>query len=335
MNSEKGNIAKYVYLREIVGAAAMDMHSDLAVVERSFYHWAARALHKLTNETFKTGKRYAIIPVNKSFNSATLDCDFIEALFVGEINSYGEKVPFHLNTKLINSEFVETIEDEGACQAKCTGCFSKAACNDLQTTEVLRSIDINGTEYDETKTSTLEPDGTYFVITETPFYNTTNMVVEYKTKKEYITTLDLEPCGCIKATVDNSSKLKTANYDCYCTYCSPVCRERKEVGYKIFPETSTIKFDHNFTGDRFYMEWRGTVPKKNGEYIAPAIAKETLIHLTKFLSIQNKKGVALSEREWVFDQYRRERNNMDMVRGQMSLHDILYSLSKTPDLSYT
>lgn len=333
MDRPKNDITRSIFLSEIVSGAAMDMHADYGVVERRYSHWCARGIQKLTNESFKTGKRKALLKINKSFNTATIDCDFIEELFVGYIDHKGERVPIHKNSRIVDTEAVETIPDDVECEAQCKGCFSKAICNDLQTTQVLRVIDIHGTNYNETVTSTLEPNGTYYVITETPFYNTTSLVVEYRIKKEIKTTLDLEPCGCIKKTVENTNKIKDCNYNCYCTYCSPECREKGEGGYRIFLETSTIKLN-NFDHDYVYIEWRGSLPKKNGQYIAPAIAKETLINWVKFKEIENKKGISRWEREDAFQAYKRERNNMDMVRGQMSLHDILYALDGTPRFTY-
>lgn len=335
MDKPKLEITDWVYLSEIVSGASMDTYSDPAVVERAFTHWACRAIKKLTREIFKTGRRRALFQVNKQFNSITLEPDFTEALFIGYIDKLtGEKVASHRNTNLVNSQFLETIQDDVLCEARCTGCYSKSICNDLQTTETLRTINLGGTDYFETKTSTLNPDGTYAVLTETPFHDFITSNVLYKTKNEIITTLDLEPCGCVKATNDNAMKIKDCNYNCYCTYCSPLCSQQSRAGYQIFKETGTIKFDSNFRHDYAYLEWRGSVPKKNGQYVAPAVATETLIHLTKFLSIQNKKGVPLSERDWVFDQYRRERNNMEMVTGTMDFASIVYALDTTPKFTY-
>lgn len=335
MQTPGNDITDYVLMTEIAGAAAMDTYADFSVMERAYMHWAVRALEKLTNETFKTGVRRAIIPVNKNFNSALIDCDFKEAIFVGEIDKYtGEKRSFHRVSNLVNTEYVETIPDDIICPAKCEGCFSKALCNDLQTTSVSRTINLYGTDYFETTDTVLQPDGSYFVTTTTPFYNTVTSEVEYRTKKNLQATLELAPCGCVVNTPSNTEQIKTCNFDCYATYCTPYCRDHVEVGYAIFKDTGTIKFDHRFHGDSFYFEWRGSVPKRNGEYIAPSVAKETLINLTKYLSIANRKDTPQwKKREW-FDDYTRERSNMDIVRMQTSVHQMLYNLTATPNLDY-
>lgn len=336
MDKPKNNLLDFITLREVVAAAAVDTYADFSMVERLYNHWAARGIQKLTNETFKTGRRFGLFTINKQFNSAVIDCDFKEELFVGYIDPItGERVEIHKNHRIVNTEFLETIPCDVECEAKCECCFSKQLCNDLQQTVTINSIDINGTFYDETQTSILQPDGSYYLITETPFFNTISNTIEYKTKKEIKAVLALDVCGCIKKTPANTAILKDCCYNAYCTHCSPLCNTVcYEGGYKIFPETSTIKLDSNFTFDKVYMEWRGSIPKRNGQYIVPAVAKETLVEWIKFKSIQNKKGVPeFTVRSW-FNSYVRERENMDKTRGKMRLHDILYALTKTPTFDY-
>lgn len=329
------NIKNSVLLSDIVSAAALDLHMDFGTFERRGMSWGARAIQEWNNNIFRTGKRRAIIKVNKALNSATIDCDMVEVLFVGRIDKCtGEKIPFHINRKLVDIENVETILEDVVCEAKCTGCLPKAMCNDLQSTIVLRVVDIDGTNYNETKTTTLNPDGSYYVVTETPFYSNINSQVEYRTKKEEIAALDLESCGCIKNTEANVSQIKDCNFDCYCTYCSPVCGEFENVGYNIFPETNTIKFDSNFREDEFYMEWRGGLPKQDGQYVAPAVAKEALIEYIKFKSMQNKKGVPRYEKQDQYDWYLIKKNNMQMAMGAFLLSDFIYGLTTTSKFDY-
>jgi hypothetical protein len=118
--SDKREIQKSVPLKKVITAAAMDMREDFSLVERSYTHWAARGMEKLYQEVFVSSVRKAIIPVNRKFNTAILDCDVTEdnILFVGRINHNGEKVPFHINSKLADLENVETFPDENTCDAK-------------------------------------------------------------------------------------------------------------------------------------------------------------------------------------------------------------------------
>ena len=317
-------------LSEVVQAAAMDMHEDFSTVERRYGHFGARGLNKLTNETLRSGVRRAIIPVNKEFNTGRIDCDIIEVIFVGRINDKGEKVPFHLNYKLVDTENVETFEDETNCSAKCDSCYSKQLCNDLQITETIRIINISGVDYNETKNTTILPSGELKVVTTTPFFNNVSSAVEYITSTKIVGALELESCGCIKNTTANTEVIRDCNYGCYCTYCSPCCGYHEEVGYRIFDETGVIKFDKNFRGDSFYMEWRGSVPKKNGQYLVPRVAKETLVEYIKYKEIRNKKNIPKWQRDDQLSDYVRERENMDKVRGRLSLHNIVYALTKTP-----
>lgn len=329
------DIRSFVPLHKVVGGAAMDMHSDFSIVERRYSHWAARGLEKLTNETLRSGKRYIILTVNRNLNIATLPCDFKEDIFVGYIDSCGEKVPLGVNQNIINNKFINITPCDVECDAKCECCFPKQLCHDLTSTQEIKKININGTDYDETITSTLQCDGEYYVVRTIPFYNTLTSLVEYKTTKEYKTTFDTEACGCIKSTDDNAAKLKANCPDawcCYCTSCSKDCSY--EGGYRIFPENSIIQFDTNMVFDKVYMEYIGSLPKKDGQYVVPEIAFETLVSFIKFKEIENKKGVALSERQWVWEQYTRERNNMERVLGRVKLSTIVNAILTTPKFSY-
>lgn len=334
MSSPKNDIKLVIPLAACVNGAAMEMYEDLSKVERRYYYFGAAVLEDVNNQTLKSGKRRAFFTVNKRFNTINIDCDFIQELFIGVINKQGERVPFHRNWRLIDTENIETIPDDVECEEKCTGCFSKALCNDLQTTETIRLVDINGTDYEETRTMTLQPDGNYIAIISTPYYNNITSEVEYLTKKKIITTLDLEPCGCVQSTPENVDKIRDCNYDCYCTWCSPVCCDYEEVGYRVFPETSTIKFDSNFHGDKVYMEWRGSLPKRNGEYVVPFLAKRYIIESIKFMAIQNKKNVTMWERREQ-ERYRAAaRSDMEKVMSQDTLHNIMYALMTVPKFDY-
>jgi hypothetical protein len=331
------DITSFVTLSSIVSGASMDTYADFGSVERSYSHWAARGIKKLTRETLKSGKRYMILTVNRNLNTATLPCDFKEELFVGIIDPVcGEKIPLTLNPNIVNTHHIETIPCDIECEAKCKSCYNKQMCNDLSTTQVINKILINDVYYDETVTSTLLPSGEYFVVKTTPVFNTRTQVVDYITKKEYVTTFDVADCGCVKITEENNCKLKDHCWDIYCCYCTQCKRDCHYIGgYRIFPETSTIQFDVPMKFDKVYIEYRGFLPKKGNEYIVPEAAYEALVNFVKFKSVENKKGVSLAERQWYWMQYTRERDNMVKVLGRMGLQKILESALRTPKFEYT
>ena len=328
------DLRTFIPLNKVVKQAALDMYADYERVQSQFTAWATRGIKKLTTETLKSPKRYAILTINKNLNSAALPCDFKEEIGVYLIDSCNEKIPLIINPKIVPTALAKDIGCESECESKC-GCYPKQLCSDIQTTQVVNKINIGGTEYDETVTTTLLPNGEYYVVTTTPVVNLVSTGIQYINKKEYLTTFDLESCGCVKPTAQNAARLEATCFDAWCCYCSPCGSSNSDVGgYRIFEENGTIVFDGAVAHDKAYIEYRGFLPKSGNEYLVPEVAFETLIEYTKHKSIANKKGVPQWERRDQFDAYVRERGNMTKVMGRMTLADIIHSALIVPKFEY-
>lgn len=333
--SKRQDIQSFIPLSRIVKRAIVDMYGDYTKDEARFTLWAVDGLKKLVSQTLRSGKRYAILNINKHLNSAVLPCDFKEAITVALINSCGEKIKLNINPDIVNNFLVEEeVPCDTACEAKCN-CYPKQMCADLQTTQVINKILINDTEYNETVTTTLLPNGEYYKVTTTPILDMVSSTIVYKDKKEYVTSFDTAECGCIKPTERNCAKLECLCWDVFCCYCTSCNNGAEDFGgYKIFLETGTIHFDGAMIYDKVYLEYRGSMPKSGNEYLVPEVAYETLVQLTKSYSIQNKKGTALWERREQFDAYTREYGNMKKIMGRISLEDILQSALLVPKFDY-
>jgi hypothetical protein len=329
------DIRTFIPINKVVRQAALDMYADFEKVQAQYTAWAIRGIKKLTKETLKSPPRYALLTVNKNLNNAVLPCDFKEELGVFLINSCGQKVPLVVNGNILpTTSLIEDLGCEVECEEKC-GCYPKQLCNDIQTTQVINKITIGEAQYDETVTSTLMPNGEYYIVTTTPIFNMVEDEVEYVTKKEYVTSFDLASCGCIKNTERNFAKLESCCYDAWCCHCSPCVNSTAEVGgYRIFEENGTISFDTSMPGDKVLLVYRGFLPKQGNEYLVPEIAFETLIEYTKHKSIANKKGIAQWEKRDQFDAYMRERGNMNKSRTRLNISDIIHSALNVPQFVY-
>lgn len=335
MIAERKDITAFVPLKNVVRRALLDTWGDFAKDEARYQAWAIDCIKLLTRQTLKTGKRFALININKNLNSAILPCDFKEEIFVGLVDSCGEKIPLNINPNIVNNFLIEKeIPCDTPCPAKCN-CYPKQLCNDLQTTQVINKITLNEIEYDQTVTKTLLPNGEYYQVTTTPVWNTVTDVVDYIDTKEYITTFDTETCGCIKPTARNECRLEACDWDLYCCYCTPCSKSNTEYGgYKIFYETGTIHFDGTMGCDKFYLEYLGSLPKSGNEYLVPEVAYETLIEMTKWYSVRNKKGVPQWERESFRNNFIIARTDMVKVMGRMSLTDIFHAASLVPQFNF-
>lgn len=327
------DLRTFIPINKVVKQAAMDMYADFEKVQAQYTAWAVRGIKKITRETLKSPIRRAILTVNQNLNNAVLPCDFKEEIGVYVINNCNEKVPLITNLNIINNGLIEEYPCEAECEAKCN-CYPKQLCNDIQTTQVINKITINEVQYDQTVTSTLLPNGEYYIVTTTPVWNTVTSTVDYVDSKEYVTSFDLADCGCIKPTEQNSCRLEACCWDAWCCYCAPCNNSTSEVGsYRIFEENGTIHL-HGVTATKIYIEYRGFLPKSGNEYLVPEVCFETLIEYTKHKSIANKKGMAQWERRDQFDAYVRERSNMTKVMGRMNLADIIHSALLVPKFSY-
>lgn len=321
-------LQRTVPLSKAVAAAIVDTHEDVGRVQQSFYHWGARGLKKLDRESLRTGLRKVVIAVNKTTRTATLPPDFGGEHFVGVIEGC-RKVPLKLNVSLADTKNVEDIP----CEDKCEKCNQdKAICQDLTVTEDTVIVNVNGFASQQTIIKKLYPDGSYYLETMIPVWDVTSESVIYTTTKEFIAAIDLKPCGCIEETEENIEKIKCCNpdvYDCYFTTCDAECNG-DYGGYKIFEESGLIYFDNPKNFSKIYLEYWGFMPKKNGQYHIPEVAFETLVNWIKFKWVENKRNVPLVERNWVFEQYKRERSNMEKINGRISLAFIIQSIGLTP-----
>lgn len=324
---------RLVPLSRVVAAAQVDTFADRGVSQQTYFHWAARGLKKLQQETIKRGKRSVLLTVNHNTRTATLPSDFEQELFIGYINSREERIPIPLKMELTNVNSITDIECEDTCP-KCNQ--NRGICNDLTVTQDVTSVLVHGAFYDKTTIKKLYPNGDYFLEVTTPYYNIDSDDVEYITKKEFIVNISLLPCGCPSNDAETVETIRTCNYDCYCNYYTTcgACCDNNTGGYKIFEESGLIQFDFNFHHDKVYLEYLGFVPKVNGQYAVPEVAFETLVEWTKFKSVENKKSVPIIERTWYFQNYSRERRNMEKMLGRISLAQIIQSVNLTPKFDW-
>lgn len=314
-------------LSSIVNAAIIDTHEDKGKVEQTFYHWGARGVKKLNVELFKSGTRRVLLTVNKSTHTATLPPDFDGELFVGYINDAGYKVPIKHNGDLINLDGIEDV----ACEDKCPKCASnKSICNDLAISVETTTVTISGNNYEQTVTKKMYPNGDYFLESSIPYFDSTTATVVYHTSKEFITHIDLKPCGCIDDTPANTEAIKICNPDVYCRYYSHYASTADNGEYNVFPEMGLIQLSPSFPSNKLYLEYRGFLLKVNGQYQVPSVAFETLVEWIKWKNIADKKSVSRFDKSDQFNRYRLEKNNLAIVMTRTSLSRILNALLTTP-----
>lgn len=156
--------------------------------------------------------------------------------------------------------------------------------------------------------------------------------------KQFITAIDLKDCGCIDETPENIEKIKCCAYDVYCEHyapCDTSCNENLG-GYKIFHETGVMQFDKIGKFKKVYIEYRGFMPKKNGQYQIPEVAFETIVEWIKFRAVDGKRWPAV-DKQWRYEQYRIARKNMNKEMGAIDLGQILQTIGMVPkfDIDYT
>lgn len=319
---------KMVPLRRVVSGAIIDTHEDIGKVEQMYSHWAARGLKKLARETLHGNRRNVTLFVNRSTNTATLPPDWDEEIFIGVIVN-GRKVPLRHRTDLVSEKFIEDIPCEDVCP-KCKQ--DKAICNELTITEDISTVIIEGENYEQSVIKKLSPDGSYYLETRIPVWDIPSQSVIYTTSKQYVASIELKPCGCIDETPENIETIRCCCpevYNAYYAPCDSSCSE-EYGGYKIFEENGIIQFDKIGKFSKVYVEYRGFLAKRGGQYYVPEVAVEALIAWVKYKSIQNRKNIPDRVIDRWFEDYRRERGNLSKILGRISLSMIIQAVSSTP-----
>ncbi len=313
-------LQRTVPLYKAVAAAIVDSFEDIGRVQQMYSHWAARKLKELNRQVLKTGRRNAILTVNRSTNTATLPSDCGGEILVWVIVD-GKKIRLKLRNDLVDTKNVNEIP----CVDKCEKCNQdKGICNDLTITEETVLVTINDTVQEQTIIKKLYPDGSYYLETRIPIWDITSETIIYTTTKQFIAALDLKPCGCIDDTPENIETIKSCCYDVYCQYYAPCdnsCIENYG-GFKIFDETGLIQFDRVGKFTKVYIEYDGFMPKKNGQYQIPEVAFETIVEWIKFRNVDGKRSSPNVDKKWRFDMYSIARGNMEKEIGRISLSQI-------------
>lgn len=326
-------LKRTVPVMRVVKAAVTDLHEDIGRYQQLGLHWAVRGLKKLERESLKTGLKKVTILVNQNTRSATLPPDFESEHFVGIINNNGKKVALRVNGKIPDVKNIEDIP----CEDKCEKCQQDTSiCNDLTITESVTLVIVGDSMQEQTVIKKLYPDGSYFLETRIPIWDVESQSVIFTVQKEFITQIDLKPCGCIDETPENIERIRNCCpdvYDCHFACCDDACDD-DYGGYKLIDESGLIYLDKAHLIRKVYLEYWGFLAKKNGQYQVPEVAFETLVNWVKFKKVENQRNISLSERQWTFDQYERERKNMRKVMGRVSLSQILYYALITPNFDW-
>ncbi len=314
-----------------VSAAIIDMHEDIGRCEEIFSHWAVRVFKKLNRQSIHLGRRRVILTINTNTNTATLPPDFHEEFFVGPIVN-GRKMQMHLRPDLVDPN-TEEIE----CDDKCEKCGQdKSICNDLTITETTELVPVGDNVYTKTTVKKLYPNGNYMLEITYPVMNTQTSTIEYTTVKEFITQLDMKPCGCPDLTEQTLKKIECFCPDvfaCHFTECDCTCMDRIG-GYRIYDDTGLIVFDNPNGFTKVYMEYQGFLLKKNGQYHIPEVAFETIVEGTKDKYLWNKKGTPQWERRDQFDRYKMERSNMDKEINRISMGTLMKIIGMVPKFDW-
>lgn len=320
-----------VPISKAVNAAILDNYGSLSDKEL-FTHWAARIVRKLFNEILPISPERILLTVNENTNTATLPCNLKSVNFVGVIVD-GRKVPIPIDQRMTSDKAIKRIAPN-----VCPECNQDLEiCKALNYEYDSEMIDINGTSYEQATTRKIYPDGGYFSIKSTPFWDEEDDKVVFKETSELITSFEMEKCGCIKQTEENEVKLKA-----YCpmaySICCPDCSDAGGYGerfyYNVFDDIGLLQMSRDFNRKHVYVEYDADIPKYNGKIMMPSVAFETVVEWIKFKSVQGKMNVPLSTKEWQRRQYTTERNNMEIIisREGLSLDMIANILRGVPSL---
>lgn len=311
-------------LSVVTKAAALDTYEDYTKVEALFAHWAVRGLGELETQIFRSASQRGTFPVHHSFKTVAIPLGLKRLTFCGYVDEFGYKYPLELKGEIIG-QVKQHLETD-----RCNKCNQDLdICEKLEVTETKSVIDLadsTGTNsYTNTVTTYSEGDN-LVIINKQYVLNVDKNLVEVVTTKDLVFLEKLD-CGCIAPTVENINTIKNNCFSCYST-CYGDCRECNDDygGYRMLEEV--IQLDKNFPFDYVYLEFESAIPKKNGVYHVPEIAKEALIAYVKHKSTWNKRSVDLNVRVRDKQEYIEKKKNLSRILGRMKLSVIKESVYK-------
>lgn len=318
-------------LSRVVAAAAVDKYEDFESVQHRYFHWGARGLKLLADQMLKRETRVALLRVNRMTMTAALPCglDELGPIFVGVINSRGERVPLHSNNALVDLSGL-VLPKEETC-SKCSQ--NKKACEELRVSEETTFVEIGGRSYEQVSIKKMQADGSYYLETRIPFVNQQTGDVDYISDKQFIAKLELEDCGCVKPTPENRKIIQCACPDVYYKYFAPCIQtcDNDYGEYKLLPERGFIQFSSRYKFDHVYIEYVDFLSKINGQYFVPEVAFETLVEWIKWRSIKDRKGVERWEKLDQQTAFETARSDMYIVSNRISLRHIIEVTERLPN----
>ena len=316
-----------VPLLKAVRASIVDVHGNITELQEKHSFWAARGLRKMQREVLKVGKTKILLPINRNTMTATMPLDFGADIFVGAIVN-GKKVQMKASGKFADVCNIQEVPLEDAC----TSCGQdKTICEDLSITESVVLVVINGSTYENVTVKKMYPNGDYYL--EKSFWYQdieTGAAVQAPLQREFITNFGLNPCGCIGKTPENIQKLQTHCYDCYCCNYAECSRDISSYEYAIMEDTGLIQVEYNYPYDFIYLEYLGFMPKRNGQYMVPEVAFETIVEWTKWRAIKDKNGVERWRIKDAENYYNEARGRMVQQLTRTSISRIISIFRSTP-----
>lgn len=323
MICEKYNIT----LESVVKAAAIDLGEDYTKVAPTFRHWVVRGLDILSNQTLNLGKRRELVKINFNTKSIPIPLDSRRITYVGFIDDCGKKEHLIQDVNIVGNIQPNELTK---CE-KCGECTD--VCEKLKETFTTTQIEINGTLHDVTVEKRLIGDE-YYQITNTPYFDAVADDVVYRKTKEFLTTIELNECGCPKRTQENLDAIRNHCYACYCQ-CYDNCnhRELDRGTYNILKNMGIIQIgtlDSDIT--HLYIEYDAGLPKENGDFVVPHLTFEPLVAFVKWKANEHKRSIPLQERMVLEQKYITEKKSMKKIMGKISFSELMKILRGLPTL---
>lgn len=312
-------------MSKVVKAAIKDTHEDYNKCYESYTYWGIRILRALSRQTLKTGFKRVILPVNKNTGIAMLPPDCKGIISVGIINIYGEKMGIHQRHDMIPNEADIT---SFVVEKKCS-CVT-GICAEAMGSETVEVVNINGTDYDKTTKIVLHPNGSYIKTINKPVVDASGNYSAHWEESEVVNEFILSGCGCVDTSCEeNVSKLKECNFDIYCLDCLEFTGTY-DWGYNVFDDNTYLKLDKIFNVNKVYIEYIGDVPKLNGEYVIPELAFEAVVEGTKFMAIDGRKNIPISEKMYRKSRYDDEVKKMKKEKYRINFNDFYEAAMSIP-----
>ncbi len=290
---------------------ALSFNNDRA----NYKNWlilAEEVFNDIHRQVIRAPKRKRV-RVDKTTMTAQIPPDCAQLVEISILDCKANMRPMDEN----HNKYVQPLEEKGCGCTKCS-CKSPVCSNvkgDLQ--YVSEDIFIGNVKYQKVITTQVQENGDMIQETLEPYVvkdDEGENIVEFRTKKQYLASLDVKPCGCIEATPKNVKAVSDCcGYPVTCCVTDDYPMNISANGQYKVEDKTVFLFDSY--ADYVIVSYFTNGSECNTEILIPADTSLALYDGMFYYSMRWRKGQGYYEKRQAEQTYEGSKTEIMMYRN--------------------